>query len=267
MLIVESSSLDVFFNLALEDYLLDEVERRGRILYLYRNRDAVVVGKNQNPWRECDVPRIRADAVALARRVSGGGTVYHDEGNLNFSIMLPRGEYDLAAQFGIVQAALLRAGIASARTGTNSLTVAGRKFSGNAFCLRRNVSLHHGTLLVHSDLERLSRYLRPSLPGIETKAISSVPAQVVNLCELTPSLTGKELAGVLVAEFVERFGESGRIADCDIDASALAPYKAKMQSWEWIYGHTPRFEVDAGVGGHVVVEDGVVVATGQRFEV
>ena len=263
MLIVESSSLDVFFNLALEDYLLDEVERRGRMLYLYRNRDAVVIGKNQNPWRECDVPRVRADAVALARRVSGGGTVYHDEGNLNFSIMLPRGEYDLAGQFRIVQAALLRTGIASARTGTNSLTVDGRKFSGNAFCLRRNVSLHHGTLLVNADLARLSRYLSPGLPGIVTKAITSVPAQVVNLSEIKPSLTREELAGALVAEFVDRYGEGRRITERDIDAAALSPYEAKMQSWEWIYGHTPRFELS----GQRIVEDGIVTATGKRFDV
>ncbi len=266
MLIVESSSLDVFVNLALEDYLLDEVERRGRILYFYRNRDAVVIGKNQNPWRECDVPRLRAEGIALARRVSGGGTVYHDEGNLNFSIMLPRGEYDLAGQFRIVQAALLKAGIASARTGTNSLTVGGLKFSGNAFCLRRNVSLHHGTLLFMTDLARMAEFLKPSVTGIETKAISSVPAQVVNLGELKPSLTVESLSGALIAEFAERYGAGDRIAGRDIDPSAFAPYEAKMRSWEWVYGHTPRFEVHPVPGKRLVVEDGLVEATGQRFE-
>ncbi|MFH0907403.1 MAG: lipoate--protein ligase [bacterium] len=267
MLIVESTRLDACYNLALEDYLLDEVERRGRILCLYCNSDAVVIGKNQNPWRECDVRRLRAEGVALARRVSGGGAVYHDEGNLNFSIMLPRHEYDPAGPFRTVQAALLRAGIASARTGTHSLTMAGRKFSGNAFCLRRNTSLHHGTLLIHSDLVRLARCLTPGLPGMETKAIPSVPAQVMNLREIKPSLTREELSGALAAEFTERYGGGERITDRDVDAAALAPYEAKMRTWEWIYGHTPRFEVDVAGRGRLVIEDGLVKGTGQRFDV
>ena len=266
MLIVESSSLDVFRNLALEDYLLDEVERRGRILYFYRNRDSVVLGKNQNPWRECDVPRLREDGVAIARRISGGGTVYHDEGNLNFSLMLPRGEYDLARQFKIVQAALLSAGVAAVRTGTNSLTVDGRKFSGNAFCLRRNTSLHHGTLLVDSDLARLGRYLKPSLPGIETKAIASVPAPVVNLGAINPSITFRSLVDALVDEFTASYGQGTRISSDHVDAASLAPYEEKMRQWSWIFGHTPRFSVDVAGRGRVDVEDGFVAGTGTRFE-
>ena len=212
------------------------------------------------------MPRLHEDGVAIARRVSGGGTVYHDEGNLNFSLMLPRGEYDLARQFKMVQAALLSVGIAAARTGTNSLAVDGRKFSGNAFCLRRNTSLHHGTLLVHSDLARLVRYLKPSLPGIETKAIASVPAPVVNLGAINPSISFGSLVDALAVEFTARYGPAERIAPDQFDAALVAPYEEKMRQWSWIFGHTPRFSVDVAGRGRVDVEDGFVAGTRTRFE-
>ncbi|HEY8240088.1 MAG TPA: lipoate--protein ligase [Kiritimatiellia bacterium] len=267
MLIVQSTRLDAFFNLGLEDYLLDEVERRGRILFIYRNKDAVVIGKNQNPWRECDVPGIRSDGVTLARRSSGGGAVYHDEGNLNFSIMLPRVEYDLDAQFMTVLAALEGLGISAERSGLNGLTAGGRKFSGNAFCLRRNVALHHGTLLVKSDLGRLNRYLKPAITGVETKAIASVPAQVLNLSEIVPTLTINVARVALIDQFVDIYGDNGRISDQQIDPTAIAPYEAKMRTWEWIFGHTPRFEVKLPGRRRVAVEHGKIVGTGKKFDV
>ena len=93
MLIVESQSLDVYRNLAIEEYLMEQVTDRGPVLFLWRSDRAVVIGKNQNPWRECRLDRMQADGVPLARRISGGGTVYHDEGNLNYCVMVDRAIY------------------------------------------------------------------------------------------------------------------------------------------------------------------------------
>jgi lipoate-protein ligase A len=267
VLIVQSSSLDVFFNLALEEHLLDHIATFGRVLLLYRNRDAVVMGKNQNPWRECDVPSIVRDGVALARRSSGGGTVYHDEGNLNFSLIMPRTAYDLCAQFDWVAGALKPLGIDIERSGNNGLSCKGLKVSGNAFCLRRDGALHHGTLLVKSDLARLQRYLVPALASVKTHAIASVPAKVGNLAELVPGVTMEAVERALAAAF----GAKERRTEKDFDWADFAEHLTRHRDWDWVYGHTPRFEVETAAG-RVVVDHGRVVEAddesriGDRFD-
>jgi lipoate-protein ligase A len=264
MLIVHSRNTDVFFNLALEDFLLDRVAEFGRALILYRDRDAVVVGKNQNPWRECDVAGIVRDGVALARRSSGGGTVYHDEGNLNYGLILPRTEYNLDAQFEWVIGVLRDLGVDAIRSGTNSLSAHGLKFSGNAFCLRRNGALHHGTFLVASDLERLNRYLKPAMPQVQTHAVASVPARVGNLSDMVPGLTLKRVEDALSSAF----GAAERRTDADFDWADFADHLTRHRDWDWVYGHTPRFSVQVD-GSTVTVESGRIIEplerAGERF--
>ena len=270
VLIVESSSFDVYFNLALEEHLLDRVGEFERILYLYRDSAAVVIGKNQNPWRECDVSALARDGVALARRISGGGTVWHDEGNLNFSLMMPRAAYKLDRQFEWLIQVLRGLGVESLRSGNNSLVCHGMKFSGNAFCLRREAAMHHGTLLVAADLARLTRYLAPALPGVETKAIASVPAVVGNLGEMAPGLTIEAVAAGLAAAC----GPAERRTERDFAGSGFSDYLMRQRDWDWIFGHTPRFEADLKPGLRVAVERGRIIAAtgadefiGEKFDV
>ena len=126
MLVVQTQKLDPWRNLALEELCLDRAGRDGRILFLWQSSDAVIIGKNQNPWLECSLPDMEKDGVKLARRLSGGGAVFHDAGNLNFAFVVPRREYKDGTIFDIVIAALKRCGVEAVRMGKNSLGVHGR---------------------------------------------------------------------------------------------------------------------------------------------
>ncbi len=182
MLIVQSKSTDVYRNLAVEEWLLENAPHLP-VLLLYINSPCVVIGKNQNPWRECRLSLMEKDKVPLARRISGGGAVYHDEGNLNVSVIVPRTQYREEKQYELIFETLETFGIQASKLRKNSLAVNGKKFSGQAFCFRSDRVLHHGTLLVNSDLQRLGRYLGSEITGIETKAVASIPAEVMNLAD------------------------------------------------------------------------------------
>jgi len=241
MLIVESQSLDIHRNLAIEEYLMDRVAGRGPVLFLWRSDCAVVIGKNQNPWRECRLDLMRDEKVPLARRISGGGTVYHDAGNLNYCVIVDRTEYREAQAYEVVLNALETFGIRAEKTGKSNLSVDGRKFSGNAFCFRKGRALHHGTLLLNTDLEKLGRYLGSMLDGIQTRAIASVPAVVVNL-----ELEVQEVSEALKGSFQSMYG-NGRLAswpETGLDDAELLPLMEKQRSADWKYGATPRFVVE-----------------------
>ena len=231
-------------NLALDEYFLHTLPDDEILLYFYQNKNAVIIGKNQNPWMECDLDAMRRDGVELVRRVTGGGAVYHDLGNLNFSFIAPTRVFDRARQFSVLQKALLSLGIPCRQSGRNDL-VAGddaRKFSGNAFTERRGVSQHHGTLLVSADLSRLAGYLTVDPKKIASKGISSVRSRVCNLNEFVPSLTTASLRDAIIRAFEEEYGKALPKTLSDADRAALSPYREKHASDAWRLGETPRFD-------------------------
>ena len=241
-----SANQNPFHNLAIEDALLDASEP---VLFLYVNRPCVVIGKHQNPWRECDLEAMQADDVPLVRRVSGGGAVYNDEHNLNIAVFIERDSYKRDDVAGLFIDVLAEFGVDAAAEGSSSLIADGRKISGQAFCYRRNMVLHHGTLLLDTDLERMDRYLRRST-GFETHAVESVPASVANL-------------GLAISELVAAFKRrcTGEIKVPSVDP---APFRA----WEWTHGKTPRFTFDdEEIVRGLVRSSSVRVRVGQRFTV
>lgn len=241
MLIFESQSLDVYRNLAIEEYLMDRVQDNGPILYLWRSESAVVMGKNQNPWRECRLDLMEKEGVPLARRISGGGTVYHDAGNLNYCVITGREEYCESDAYQLVFQALEQFGIRAEKTGKSNLSVNGLKFSGNAFAFRKGRVMHHGTLLVETDLERLGRYLGSMLDGIETHAIASVPADVMNL-----GVDRKRLAEALKEAFLNNYtdGQDFQWLETDLDESVLKEIEARQVSDAWKFAATPAFTLE-----------------------
>jgi lipoate-protein ligase A len=263
MLIVESQSLDVYRNLAIEEYLMDQVVDRGPVLFLWRSDCAVVMGKNQNPWRECRLDLMRDEGVPLARRISGGGTVYHDAGNLNYSVIVDRTKYREDQAYEMVLQALKTFGVDAEKTGKSNLSVDGRKFSGNAFCFRKGRVLHHGTLLLDTRLERLDRYLGSMFDQIETRAIASVPAEVMNL-----GLGVEELSLALVEGFRSLYGDGELYywSEAELKEAVFRPLLDRQISSDWHYGATPRFTVEQSGLRLEVVKGVVVQAEGQYAE-
>jgi lipoate-protein ligase A len=246
-----TENLDPCFHLALEEHLLDQVEALAPALYLWRSRSGVVIGKHQNPWRECRTDLLVEDGACLARRVSGGGAVYHDQGNLNFTFLLRREAYDEARQFSVVRSALAALGVRTDLVNRNSLAVDGYKVSGSAFCFRRRAALHHGTLLVNADLDRLHRYLSPAGSGYRTHAIASVPASVTNLAHRRPDLDVPLVATSLQAAFRAAYGSAATLVDAGVARGpAFDERLARYRSDAWRLARTPRFTVPIDLAPH-----------------
>lgn len=235
-----SPSLDGWDNLALDEWFLDHLGPEDLLLYFYVNGNAVIIGKNQNPWKECDLSAMERDEVQLVRRVSGGGAVYHDEGNLNFSFIVGEGRYDVEKQLGVILQAVRSFGIPCDFSGRNDLLADGRKFSGNAFCARGQIRQHHGTLLLNSNLGKLQSYLKPDPRKLKAKGVSSVRSRVCNLTEFTPAVTAEAMVEAIRKSFGETYGDFTDMTPPE-DFSA---YKEKQRSWEWRLGKTPQFDVE-----------------------
>ena len=245
MLVVRTDSLDPCHNLAIEELCLDQVGPGGRILFLWQSSDTVVIGKNQNPWLECSLTAMKRGGAKLARRLSGGGAVFHDAGNLNFAFLMPRREYKDKAIFNLVIKALKRFGVQASVMGKNSLAVNGRKVSGNAFCYRRENVLHHGTLLISTDLDKMRRYLASAHRHIRSRAIRSNPAPVANLQDMADAITVPRMAVVLAETAAAEWQQQVRWGGDELfEPKVLNPVEKKYASWEWRFGMTPQFEVD-----------------------
>ena len=215
------------------------------ILFLWQNRRTVVIGKNQNCWKECHVSALEEDGGFLARRLSGGGAVFHDLGNLNFTFIARRADYNVDRQLQVIIAALESLGLHSEKTGRNDVTVDGRKFSGNAFFQSGDYCCHHGTLLVDVDRELMSRYLNVSREKLASKSVSSVKSRVVNLRELLPGLTLEQLKMALVDAFSQVYGMRPRhMEEGELPAEEIERLTERFASAAWKYGRKMPFDYE-----------------------
>lgn len=233
----EVQGTDPYRNLAIEQVLLESQEAGCCTLYLWQNQNTVVIGSNQNAWKECRTELLSQEGGRLARRLSGGGAVFHDLGNLNFTFLVPSEDYDLPRQLAVICGACRALGIPAEVSGRNDLLADGKKFSGNAFYHSGGKSYHHGTLLVNVDMEKLGRYLRPSEAKLRAKGVASVRSRVCNLRELCPDLTIERLKQALAQSFGAVYGlPVERIAEDALDAAEIDRLQARNASWEWNYG-------------------------------
>ena len=235
---------DGWKNLAADEYFLDRVEPDQMILYFYINHNAVIIGRGQNPWAECNLRAMENDQVQLVRRITGGGAVFHDDGNLNFSFIAGERVYDLERQMRLILDAVRALGIPCDFTGRNDLLADGRKFSGNAFCARGHARQHHGTLLINADLTKLQNYLNVDPRKLKAKGAKSVRSRVCNLNEFVPELNCADMLQALKASYRAEYGEYTELAEADLDAAALKTYYDKQSSDEWRLGKTPRFDAE-----------------------
>lgn len=241
----ETGNTDPAINLALEEALLLN-DPRVPTLFLWQNAHTVVIGRGQNAWKECRSDLLEQEGGTLVRRTTGGGAVYHDLGNLNFSFVMPKSIYDVSRQLDVIRAAVARFGIDAVASGRNDIVLAesGAKFSGNAFRHTQTSSLHHGTLLMDVDFTKLGRYLQPSRAKLDAKGVQSVRARVANLRELAPNMTIANLKNALFAAFEAEYGQTQRlqIKDCVMSAQ-LHELTAKYRDWDWTFGKSPQFDV------------------------
>jgi len=235
---------DGWLNLARDGYFLENNKKDDVILYFYVNKNAVIIGRNQNAWKECSIANMDADGVQLVRRHSGGGAVFHDNGNLNFSFITDEKHYDLNRQMRVILNAVSKLGLKAELSGRNDITVDGKKFSGNAFSLAKGNRSHHGTILVNADLTKLSNYLCVSKEKMRSKGIDSVRARVCNLCELSSGLTVEAMRRLVIESFIEEYGAASEYV---FDGTALAEVeerRERLASWEWRFGKTPQFDFE-----------------------
>ena len=240
---LETDNTYPYRNLAMEEYMTNHVPDGTCILFLWQNRHTVVIGRNQNCWKECRVNFLEEEGGYLVRRLSGGGAVFHDLGNLNFTFIVRKPDYDVDRQLQVILEAVRRLGIQAEKTGRNDITVEGRKFSGNAFYQTGDCCYHHGTLLVHADKENMSRYLNVPREKLASKGVSSVKSRVANLDEFCPGLTVDRVKAALAEAFSQVYGQvAEKMEEKELPEDAICPLTQKFESWQWKYGRKIPFE-------------------------
>ncbi len=240
MQIVWNPSTDPAFNLALEECMTREL--RGDILMLWQNAPAVIVGRNQNTYAEADMEYLRSHDIRLIRRMTGGGAVYHDAGNLNYSCMTDCGTDDFASfeRFARpVTDTLAELGLHTEFSGRNDILLDGRKISGTAKCFLKERLLFHGTLLFDADMTILEKVLTPDPEKAKWKGIRSVRSRVANIREYHPGITPELFRNTLL----KRAGKTEYDSiPPEILEQAEALAESKYRTWEWNYGSAPSYD-------------------------
>lgn len=242
---------DPYFNLATENWIFNDMDTKCHVLFLWRNDQTVVIGKHQNPWTECILSKMEQDGIKLARRQSGGGAVFHDLGNTNFTFMSPKDLYDKNSNNKIITNALAVFGIDAFPNGRNDIEVklkeesGSRKISGSAFKVNKDRCFHHGTLLIKADLAKLGNYLNPSKKKLESKGIKSARARVTNLSDINAEINHDTLTREVIKEFCRYYGVQPEVETLNYDFLKSVPkvnnYYNELKDWDWLYGKTPKF--------------------------
>lgn len=244
MFFLESPFTNAYFNLALEEYLFSHLPDGKCCFFLWQNENAIVVGRHQDTQAEIHADAVRHYGVTVVRRLSGGGAMYQDMGNLNYTYIVPMEHMDKAAFTQPILAALDTHHVQAQASGRNDLCIQGRKFSGNAQYNRNNKLLHHGTLLWNTDLHKMQRLLSPPPEKLQRHAVASVRSRVTNLTEHLPaSLT---LAAWKQTLLHCVFGNQECIAYPIPDSALreiLANCRNKYATHAWNYGSA----ADAGI--------------------
>ena len=251
--LVISNQTNPYLNVAVENYLMSVDAPDTVTMYLWKNRRTVVIGQNQNPFTECNVDTLLADGGYLMRRRTGGGAVYHDDGNLNFSFIVPPSIYNQQRQFSVLMTAVASYGLHCEVSGRNDVLCEGRKFSGNAFSKGTYQRLHHGTILIKTDVELLQRYLLVKRSKLQKHGVASVQSRVVNLSELVPpdpsraehpeGITSQNIQPHLIEAFGKEYGEPLEVLDFNTLAakSEVQELYRQFASEEWKYGRWKHF--------------------------
>ena len=243
---IQVDTTDPAFNLALEEYVFESLSKDYNYFILWQNASTVVVGRHQNTFNEVDEAFIRENNITVVRRLSGGGAVYHDLGNLNFTFIQDAAgkEPDLGLFCRPVAQAIRTLGAEAEVNGRNDITVNGMKFSGNAQYVKYGRVMHHGTLLFDSQLEVAAKALRPDPEKIKAKGVASVRSRITNLKPLLPEGTTLEIfrEALLKALFEKEQMEVYSLTHADLTAIA-ALKEERYGTWAWNWGASPACDM------------------------
>lgn len=241
---------DPYFNLAAEEYVLKHFE--SDCFMLWRNEPSIIVGKHQNTLAEINADYVKEKQIRVVRRLSGGGAVFHDLGNLNFTFTAT-GEHHQLVDFRKFTLPILevmqKLGIEARFEGRNDLTIEGRKFSGNAEHVFKNKVLHHGTLLFASEITDLSNALNVDPSKFSDKAVKSVRSRVTNISgHLKEPITVLEFRDLIMQHMLETKPDASIYSFTEEDIAAIAKLRdEKYMTWEWNYGYSPRYNFSKAV--------------------
>lgn len=239
--IILGKQYNPYINLAIESILLDNYLKNTISLFLWKNQQTIVIGTNQNPYSECNVDTLLNEGGHLARRRTGGGAVYHDLGNLNFSFIADKDLYDVKRQMTVIQKALLYYGLETEVSGRNDISYQGRKFSGNAFAKTKFQGLHHGTILIKTDGEKLQKYLKVKPAKLHKHGVKSVASRVINLSEVA-DITSENIIPYLIKAFEEVYDNKAiEINFDDLYTEDALKLKDHISSDDYLFGKWRNF--------------------------
>ena len=243
---LDLTTTDPAFNLAVEEYVFNRLPRDRMYVMLWQNDNAIIIGKHQNTHAEINEAYVAQKGIRVVRRLSGGGAVYHDMGNLNFTIIADaQGDnLDFGRFCDIVIRALEKAGVYAQRNGRNDMTIDGKKFSGNAQYVKQGRIMHHGTLLFDSNAEVLSRALQVDPAKIQAKGVKSVRSRVTNIRPFLPNdMELPQFRALLLESILEQFpGTAYTLTPEDLGAIEQLKQQ-RYDTWDWNYGHSPECTV------------------------
>ncbi|HKM42386.1 MAG TPA: lipoate--protein ligase [Limnochordia bacterium] len=248
MIKVINENTDPRINLAVEEYALNYLDPSQDYAILWQNEPAVIVGRNQNTIAEVNAPYIKEHGIHVVRRLSGGGAVYHDFGNLNFTFIVDA-QKSVVSNFAYftkpVIDALAHLGVKAEFSGRNDITISGQKFSGNAQYWSKNRLLHHGTILFNSDLSVVQEALNVKADKIQSKGIKSVRSRVTNILPHLPHPVTIEEFKETLWRFLIPDGTSNEYVLTEEDWSVIKNLKdRRYNQWDWNYGASPESEIE-----------------------
>lgn len=246
MLLVRDENHEPSRNIAMDAYMLGGMEQE--VVRLWRNDRAVIIGRNQNAVEEIDLDFVKANHVAVVRRLSGGGAVFHDLGNICFTFVAPfqRGDFNNYAKFTAPIRDYLRTlGVEAELSGRNDLTVEGMKISGNAQTVQGGRIMHHGTLLFSADVSQLAGALRPKQLKIESKGIKSVRSRITNISShLKSPMTVEQFQQGLEQYLLDHLPDLQPYTFTQEDNRAIEKLmEQRFANWEWNFGHSPACDI------------------------